>query len=290
MKDSVKKTNSVSKRTIITYSIIILIALSIGTLHFRIVNIQKSDGLRINLAGRQRMLTQKMTKEVLQYSTNLTKKEELEKTINVFETTLNSLLHGGAAPLDLEFKEQTTLPPMEKSATTSQLLKITKLWGLFKVNIHTLISENDSTAFKYILDNNGYILDEMDKAVLMMQNTSEENNRNINRILYIIQTLIILFMAILLGAKFYQLKHASVYIQRLESILPICSSCKKIREPNSQPEEKKSWTAIEAYIGNRSSSKFSHSLCPTCEEEIYGDQKWYIDMKKAKKDKAISDR
>ncbi len=58
-------------------------------------------------------------------------------------------------------------------------------------------------------------------------------------------------------------------INILEGFLPICSSCKKIRD------EKEKWHQIEAYIAKRSNAIFSHGLCPECVKQLYGDQEWY---------------
>jgi C4-dicarboxylate-specific signal transduction histidine kinase len=63
-------------------------------------------------------------------------------------------------------------------------------------------------------------------------------------------------------------------IKTLRGILPICSSCKKIRD------DKGYWNQIESYISNHSSAEFSHSLCPECSDKLYGDQDWYIELKK----------
>ncbi len=270
---SPNKTNS--KKFLIPYVIVILLTICAIALHFKIAKMQNADSVRINLAGRQRMLTQKLSKELLQYSENMAQKEDLEQTIKVFDTTLHALLSGGNAPLDLNFQENIQLPQMENYVTKRQLLKVNNLWQLFNTNIIVFINTKDPMALNYIIKNNVKILDEIDKAVFMMQKTAEKNNRIINIILYITYFFIILIFTILLVTKLYQLKDASVYIDSLESILPICTKCKKIREPNAQPQKQGSWTAMEAYIENRSASKFSHSLCPACKEELYGDQEWY---------------
>ncbi len=51
----------------------------------------------------------------------------------------------------------------------------------------------------------------------------------------------------------------------LEGILPICASCKKIRD------EKDNWQQIEAYVRDRSDAEFSHGICPECAEKLYPD-------------------
>lgn len=61
------------------------------------------------------------------------------------------------------------------------------------------------------------------------------------------------------------------HIAQLEGLLPICSFCKKIRRPESDPEEQKSWLHLEQYIGERTGSRFSHGVCPECGRKHYGD-------------------
>ena len=52
-------------------------------------------------------------------------------------------------------------------------------------------------------------------------------------------------------------------VNTLGSFLPICASCKKIREKDG------SWTQIERYIGDRSETEFSHGICPECAKKLY---------------------
>ena len=47
-------------------------------------------------------------------------------------------------------------------------------------------------------------------------------------------------------------------IRSLEGMLPICASCKKIRDDDG------SWHQLESYISDHSQARFSHGLCPDC--------------------------
>ncbi len=67
-------------------------------------------------------------------------------------------------------------------------------------------------------------------------------------------------------------------IKTLSGLLPICASCKKIRD------DKGYWNQIESYISRNSEANFSHGICPECSDKIYGDKDWYIKMKGKKKD------
>ncbi len=62
-----------------------------------------------------------------------------------------------------------------------------------------------------------------------------------------------------------------VELKTLRGLIPICSRCKDIRD------DKGSWKRIEAYIEKNSAALFSHSVCPKCTKELYGDEDWYRD-------------
>jgi len=62
-----------------------------------------------------------------------------------------------------------------------------------------------------------------------------------------------------------ELEEALASVNQLSGLLPICASCKKIRD------DKGYWTQIEAYIRDHSEAEFSHSICPECVKNLYGD-------------------
>lgn len=51
-------------------------------------------------------------------------------------------------------------------------------------------------------------------------------------------------------------------VQQLESYLPICAYCKKIRD------DKNYWEQIETYVAARTGTRFSHGICPDCYQHI----------------------
>ena len=64
-----------------------------------------------------------------------------------------------------------------------------------------------------------------------------------------------------------RLEEASRNIKILSGLIPICSSCKKIRDDAGY------WHQIENYIKDHSDAVFSHGLCPACAKELYLDMK-----------------
>jgi len=60
-----------------------------------------------------------------------------------------------------------------------------------------------------------------------------------------------------------ELREALSNVKLLSGLLPICSSCKKIRD------DKGYWNQIESYIRDHSEAEFSHSICPSCAKKLY---------------------
>lgn len=145
----------------------------------------KDAGLIINLAGRQRMLSQKLTKEVLALEMERLKNgavsseqiTTVKNTMQIFGITLDALHNGGKAPLslDLNTTEYRQCPPTTEPAA-SQLSKVASLWKAFSSHTEALLADNGETTshLKWLQDNNITLLKEMNSAVGMMQAQSEQ--------------------------------------------------------------------------------------------------------------------
>jgi ligand-binding sensor domain-containing protein len=60
-----------------------------------------------------------------------------------------------------------------------------------------------------------------------------------------------------------RVQEALQHIQTLKGLLPICASCKKIRDDGGY------WNQIETYVSSHSGAEFSHSICPDCLTKLY---------------------
>ncbi len=60
-----------------------------------------------------------------------------------------------------------------------------------------------------------------------------------------------------------QLVQAMARVKTLSGMLPICASCKRIRDDDGY------WQQIESYISNHSNAEFSHGLCSDCVSKLY---------------------
>ena len=55
------------------------------------------------------------------------------------------------------------------------------------------------------------------------------------------------------------------HIRRLESLLPICAGCKRIRNKDGK------WLVFERYLNDTTGTKFTHGLCPACYRKYGGE-------------------
>lgn len=63
----------------------------------------------------------------------------------------------------------------------------------------------------------------------------------------------------------HELQRAMGEIKTLSGLLPICASCKQIRDDQGY------WQKIEKYISERTSAQFTHGICPVCAKKLYPD-------------------
>lgn len=88
-----------------------------------------------------------------------------------------------------------------------------------------------------------------------------------------IGTFIIALLAAVLGMlvqqrRVDQIKQSYLLLTRveeLESLLPMCASCKKTRDDSGN------WMSVEDYIESREPTQITHGICPDCKESLYGD-------------------
>jgi PAS domain S-box-containing protein len=65
-----------------------------------------------------------------------------------------------------------------------------------------------------------------------------------------------------------ELRDALSKIKTLSGLLPICASCKKIRD------DKGYWRHLEVYLRAHTQADFSHSICPDCAKKLYPEYKY----------------
>ncbi len=115
--------------------------------------------------------------------------------------------------------------------------------------IHFVTRQNRTTLSWH----EGGVLEEMEWRFRHLENQTAEKERfwqSINETL---------------NAAYAEMRDAMSRLKVLSGLLPICASCKKIRD------DKGYWNQIEAYIRDHSEAEFSHSICPECAKKLFPD-------------------
>jgi len=132
----------------------------------------KELAISINLAGKQRMLIQKITKEALLIHANLDKKiniNNLKKSSKLFDSTLKALMVGDSS---------LKLVPIEDKAIQKQLQAIDNLWKPFYKEIQKILSgAPKESSYEFLENNNMKLLREMNRAVEMYSSQNRDNSQ-----------------------------------------------------------------------------------------------------------------
>ncbi len=128
---------------------------------------KQQSGTVINLAGKQRMLTQKMSKEALFMAKGIdadANKASLIKTEELFDKTLKGLINGD---------KDLNLPKTGNKEILAQLDKVSKLWTSFKASIDKVVAgKSDKATLEAIAKENLPLLKNMNQAVGMYAKNS----------------------------------------------------------------------------------------------------------------------
>jgi len=188
--------NRIKYKLMVVSLLLLAVSLVMFAATIYISGLQKDDGVVINLAGRQRMLTQKMTKEMLitlrekaeQGRVSAGMEAQLQKTMEIFDLTLTSLIQSGPAPLTLDPAGAKRLIPAAREPAAAQLRQVAAIWTDFQASLRKVLGGRNGAAVKYILENNVPLLQTMNKAVGMMQKQAEKKVRT----LFVVQSVCML--------------------------------------------------------------------------------------------------
>ena len=189
-----KRMNSLGFRLIMmTGGLVFILIAAISVIIFAI-NRQDGSSLVINLAGRQRMLSQKYTKEILADEINraasIKAGNAAANTQKLFEITLDALTNGGTSYMDLGMTQSVIVPDCTVPEIDAQLAKVKSIWTQFQKDVASLISEKPATEQyrikqeKVIAESN-IVLKNMNAAVLMFQKNTEQKMAVAKNLLYV---------------------------------------------------------------------------------------------------------
>ena len=197
------KKNNISTKIKLLGTLFIILMTSVIATTIYLNNKNDKDALVVNIAGKQRMLTQKISKNIFYLYQNNESNKELDEAIIEFIYNLNSLKNGN------------TLIGIFKAPTNdiiNQILKVEALWNEFykntndfKKNLNKRNSSNElllETIVRSVYNTNNVLLNEVDVLVSMYTVYTEEKTDYIRYIQYLFALIIL----ILISYSFSQLK------------------------------------------------------------------------------------
>lgn len=164
----------------------------------------------VNVAGKQRMLSQRLAKEVLFVAQGAENSVVVDKTINLFETTLVQLIQGDPV-------NGIDAPPSE--VVTAQLKKVQILWKGYKQTVQEYMVSKDPVHLAGIHAQSLSVLKEMNIAVGMMADHAAEISQ-MQGLVQLLATLGILITALISGLcgmpwLMRQLKEVSLQMEKV---------------------------------------------------------------------------
>ncbi len=175
---------------------------------------QQSDGVKINIAGRQRMLTQKMSKDAFLefYSEGQTQvSKSLTDAMNLFESSNKVLLNGDSV------KQITAVRDTD---TIEQIKKVESLWTPFSNHLKKIINgDKNLDSLEYIKNSNLTILVETNKVVQKLEAISSDKvarlKTNLTASLLILGALSILAFFVVYNVLFGSINRLTKEITKL---------------------------------------------------------------------------
>ncbi|MCP3868376.1 MAG: HAMP domain-containing protein [Gammaproteobacteria bacterium] len=125
----------------------------------------QSDAATINMAGQQRMLSQRIVKETLMVAQGVGDRAMIEKTASLFVDSHNKLLKGDPAAGINRSSDQTI---------QTRLKKIKVLWQNHHQELSSYLSDRDTRRLPGILEASNLVLKEMNQTVQLMEARSKE--------------------------------------------------------------------------------------------------------------------
>ncbi len=179
---------SLDKQFLFSYSLIALFA-SVVAGHLLLSFSNDATGL--NVAGAQRMLSQKAAKEALLAGQNLENKDTVMATIAQFEAAHRALLDGN---------KERSIDAISDPNIRAQLMKVQELWGNYRQAITTYVDSKDANAMREIYQSSQVVLKEMNNAVTMMENQAKEDS--INQLYVALGSTVTILILVTLGRIF----------------------------------------------------------------------------------------
>ncbi len=135
--------------------VFLVTGLGVGSLLVRLGD----DATVIDLAGRQRMLSQRVAKEAMLVAQGVESRETVNETIRLFETSHKELLNGNA---------EAGVEAVADPGLRQHLARVYGIWGTYKAEINRYLDAPSPERLRVIDEQSSIVLSEMNKGVATM--------------------------------------------------------------------------------------------------------------------------
>jgi methyl-accepting chemotaxis protein len=160
------------------------------------LNQQHLDSQVINIAGRQRMLLQKMAKEYFVHYVQPDSSTNLDDTKRLFVMSLDALVNGGETFSDLKMTRPLQLPATPYDDVTQHLRVVDSLWRGYEKQLDAFVASKESGNDKYTRLNQktNELAGKMNTAVTVLANKSQEKMSALKN-----KVMLMLLLSVVLG-------------------------------------------------------------------------------------------
>jgi len=147
---------TLDKQFLFSYALIFLLASTATVSLYLSMSVSPET---INVAGAQRMLSQKMTKEALLITQGVTDRSILDVTVSSFEQAHQDLLAGN---------RDKNISTFDNPEIQQQMQQVDKLWKEMKARLEQALAQQDEVSVQRLQEQSVKLLKEMNTAVILM--------------------------------------------------------------------------------------------------------------------------
>lgn len=285
---------SVTLRYVFALSVLALIAIVSDHILQKEIEAERHRGAMMNLSAQQRMLLQHATFYAIRLTHSRSTEDhenlrrELATAVAKIDSALDALTNGDSTMRlsnhsSLEVQAIYFAPPHSLRDKVHNFLAASK--ALCQAPEGELKQDNPN--LQYIAAGATELLTSLNELVKQYQKESEGGILRLQRLertVMIITIIVLLMMAVtvfrpmvkrlqlyLIESKqaeverenlILELREALANVKTLRGLVPICASCKKIRDDQGY------WNNLEDYIAKHSEADFTHGFCPECKKRF----------------------
>lgn len=289
---------SMTFRYVFALGVLALIAIASDHFLQKEIKTERHRGIVIKLSAQQRMFSQRATFDAIRLTHSRVPAEQVElrhelaTAIASIDSTFKDLTHGDSTMSSANYSSPE-VQAIYFSPPHSLRERVQKFLAAAKALCQAPESElkQDNPNLQYITAGTTELLLSLNELVKQYQKESEEGVLRLQRLERTVMVITI-FVLLLMAAFIFrplvtrlqaylvereqaagerekliaELREALANVKTLRGLVPICASCKKIRDDQGY------WNEVEDYVAKHSEVDFTHGFCPECKKKFDDDE------------------